>query len=717
MRVHKLFFLLLCGCGLTLFGQDSCPAPTSAPTPTKTQTPTVPEGDQHPGSCKTVTTEKKGETQELYLKGTCPPDEKGYTVNFEEIAAIELIQFISQISNTNYVFNSEDLQFSVTIISKEPTTAEDLSAAMLQILKMHGLSVIEQGNNILVYKNQSLSKLSTVITDENVDKSCDSAIITRVFKLYNIEPSKVSAIVKPLLSSDAIVEVSTETRHLIISDITANVEKIADLLNALDTPNASFEVSEYHVQSAYPEALVAYAKEILAPMIQDNPMQMIAQPSAKKIFIVSTPYLNAKACQVLSALDTSEVTDVMDLPSSAMANNTFKVYKLRYFEGGAIQTAIQKIAANLGQAGVANLDMVNTINSIQYMKDSNSLVMTGTPQAIDKVFALLRELDAVPKQVYIEVLIIDTTLTNSLDFGVEWIALGDEQDKLAYASGLLGSTSSLQANARTVASTPNSTTGNPPAVPNPGTDVPLPTGGSQTQAFGFGIVGNILRHNGESFLTLGALVSALDTESETKIVLNPKIMTRDATTAQMFVGSNIPFQTTSTVVQQTGSVTQNIQYQDIGVDLTVKPIISPGNIVTLDICQTIQQNVSGQGNLTPTTSKKTTNTIVHVPNNCFLVMSGQVSDTVNNVRSGIPCLGTLPLIGPAFSRNIESRSKTNLIMFIRPKVITTTQEGLDLSNQEGYDYNFDTHPCSLIECGQELAPECEVYPAPRCPSN
>ncbi|MFZ0564622.1 MAG: type II secretion system protein GspD [Chlamydiales bacterium] len=669
--------------------------------------------------------------QNIVQSPECPLiDEEGYTINFEDISIIQLIHFISKISGTNYIFNSEELQFNVSIVSEDATSVEELFAALLQVLKINNFSVIEEGNNVIIYRNNNVSKVATVITDENVNESCDQAVVTRVFRLYNLNPLKILDIVQPLLSPDAVVDVSEETRHLIVTDITANVNRIGDLVTALDTPNAIFDVAEYRVKSAYPDALVAYANEILLPMTQDSHFRLISQPSANKIFIVANPYFIHKALQILESLDTSEITEVVDLPATSMANNHFHMYKLKYQDGRLIADAMKEIGNNLQYAGVANLDFVNTIFSIQWLEVNNSIIITGTQDAIDKVIGLLESLDVLPSEVYIEVLIIDTTLVNSLDFGVQWIALGDEQNKLAYASGLLNNTSPVlegtatsNPGARYVAANPAA---NPPAIPNPGRDVALPIPAdlagdanfiNSTAAFGLGIIGNIIRHNGQSFLTLGALISALDEEADTTIVLNPRIMVENNQPASFFVGQNIPYQTTSTVIQQTGSVTQNIQYEDIGVQLDVTPTISSDGMVTLQISQEVEELVTAVGNLTPTTNRTYACTRVHVPDGTFLVMSGQVRDEWDYIHSGIPCLGCLPLIGPAFSRTIEFRKKRNLIMFVRPKVVNTIQQGIRLTNQEGYNYNWESNPCSLLDCGTERAPECETYPPPPCPDH
>ena len=674
----------------------------------------------------------------LYPKPSCPssggrgapPD--GFTINFDNISIVQLIQFISKISGSNFIYNAADLRgpdgqpLTITIVSEDPASVDDLSAALLQVLKMNNLSVTEQGNNVLIYRNQNMSKVSRVITDNNVDEACGNAVITRVFQLYNVDPTKIAAIVKTLVSPEANVEPSNETRHLIVTDITANVNKISDLLQALDTPQLSVDVFEYAIQSnADPICLAGHAREILEPLAVGATFSITPEATSQKIFIVSTPFIIEKARRILASLDMDGISCLEPLPPpiTELKNNSFYMYKLKYQNGQDIAFALHEIGINLQSTGVSNIDFVNTIFSVQWLPVNNSIVIAGTDDSIQKVVALIDDLDTLPKQVYLEVLILDTTLSNSLDFGVQWIALGDEQNKLAYGTGLLSNAapgSNFQANARDIAGGVNNVTKGPPAVPNPGNNLPLPVPASlvgivpsaATSAFGLGIVGNILRHNGRSFLTLGALISALDEEADSSIVLNPKIMVEDTQPANFFVGQNIPYQTTSTVIQQTGSVTQNIQYEDIGIDLQITPTISPDNMVTLLINQTVASidSIPGASNLTPVTNKILATTRVHVPDGTFLVMSGHISDEVNYIRSGIPCLGTLPLIGPVFSRTIEQRRKRNLIFFIRPQVVTSPEGGVRLSDEEGYQHNWDSNPCSIFDCGPIQAPECQIFP-------
>lgn len=311
-------------------------------------------------------------------------------------------------------------------------------------------------------------------------------------------------------------------------------------------------------------------------------------------------------------------------------------------------------------------------------------------------------------------MILETSLEKSWDFGVQWAALGDEQGKVAYASGLLSNTG-LTDPLRNQSL---------PVAPNPG-NISLPTPGQLagisdmmygSSAFGLGIIGNVLSHNGKSYLTLGGLLSALDQDGDTTVVLNPRIMAQDTQQASFFVGQTIPFQTTSTVIQETGSVTQNIEYEDIGVNLVVTSTIAPNNVVTLQIEQTISELHSAQGVLTPVTDKTFAATRLQVPDGCFLVMSGHIRDKLTKIVSGVPLLSSLPLIKGLFSRSIDQRQKRNIMIFIKPKVISSFEEGTALSNTEGYRYNWESERGSL-EVAPRHAPECQHIPKVQAESN
>jgi type III secretion protein C len=211
-----------------------------------------------------------------------------------------------------------------------------------------------------------------------------------------------------------------------------------------------------------------------------------------------------------------------------------------------------------------------------------------------------------------------------------------------------------------------------------------PTGNNLALGNGFdlGVIGDILFHRGRSFLSLGTLLSALENDTETSIIMTPKIIAQDGKTAKIFSGQNIPY--SGSVVTNQGQntlVTTNLEYRDIGMDLTITPILGNSDAITLTITLESTSTPSTStstvqlGNVTGITTTKTTmNTAVHVGNKNFIVLSGMVTDTKTRAKAGIPCLGGLPIIGAAFSKNDDQKSKDNIVIFLRPHIVNSYKD-------------------------------------------
>ncbi|MEN9654243.1 MAG: hypothetical protein RL235_355, partial [Chlamydiota bacterium] len=216
------------------------------------------------------------------------------------------------------------------------------------------------------------------------------------------------------------------------------------------------------------------------------------------------------------------------------------------------------------------------------------------------------------------------------------------------------------------------------------TSSPVPSMIPFGTGFDLGVIGQVIKHNGQTFLTLGSLLTALQHDDETSVIMTPKIITQDGRTSNIFVGQNVPFvgsfvsnTATSATVQ-----TANIEYRDVGLNLTVTPVLGNSDIVTLDIALDRTQqittlttatlnNVSAQGIVTSKTNMQTT---VHVPDKNFLILSGFVNNSNVKSQSGIPCLGGLPLIGAAFSKSNDTISNSNIVIFLRPHIISSLDD-------------------------------------------
>ncbi len=986
-------------------------------------------------------------------KDATPTD--SYTINFNNVSIVEFIRFVSKIANLNFVFEEGDLQFSVTVVSEEPVSSQNVMAALAQILRVHGLMLLEQDKNVLIVKSLDVNQIPTIISGDLPDSKPDnSMLVTRVFRIKNANVNSVASIIRPLTSKTSLIEISVETRQLIVTDITTNVEKIATLLTSLDAPHTSLDIDSYIVQHISPQELIALTQQIVSPFTEGNPLTFVPQAETNSIFIVSTPYLIERALTVMEDLDkpstpiiinpkgridqsaflyktlyrtpkeliqilmqidkklksnvgatnpltiainevqeiketnsllfvsdpetiltlTSLLTsidvpdtsidvpndsltganstsgsntqfliyspkhlhgeklkglmegilhnlktahlanpkllqaiqsiqwnassnalvftgdpisleevqkmlDLVDLeynnniteetqlfnveelelhkagkpgfliyglkyasstqlieslkffastiakddpylaktltsvryiketnsllfvgpeeslqqldpliqkfdvlslqsqmdtnaqrsapvfviynpqhisgedlisilcdfeynlkssgvsdaglfdvinnlkwiektqsilisgdqnsvakvqelvltfdipeketlqPSIAAIDNTsFLVYKLQYHQGSDIQTALKQVATSLGKNPGVNLQaMMDAVNSLQWIQVTNSLLGTGPCDILAKLKGLIENLDIPLRQVFIEILVIETDLDNTQNFGLMWGGQAQYLNKAAIGTGnfpVPGATGIVPV----TTFAPLISGLNATHTPKGGT-IPF------TNGFDLGVLGDIIMHKGQSFISLGALVNALQVDSDTTIVMNPKIVTQDNKQSTLFVGQNIPF--TGAQVQTIGVNTQtttNIEYRDIGVSLTITPMLGDNDIVSLDIVHDISEqiaNTTGGQNTSLAgiqTSHTHMETNVHVPNEHFVVLSGMLHDTKIHYRTGIPCLGGLPVIGALFSENDRRNSKTNVIIFVRPHIINTYTEYKAITEHQEWLY-------------------------------
>lgn len=722
------------------------PLPPSPPKPQQTQTiQTVPNPAAPPPP--TIITPTTPDAAPLTPEGeaAASPGSAVGPINFNNVSMIEYIRFISRVSNKNFIFEEEDIQFTVTIVSEEPTTVDNLMTALLQELRIRDLSLIEQGNSIIIHRNPRIRSPGRIVADEDGVTTKGAEIITRVFRLNTLDPIKGAEIIKPLMSDDALVEVLRDSNNLIITDLAANVNKIAELIANLDAPNSGVTVGQYVVHSGFVDSLVDLAAKILYPIAQGNPFVLVPHSPSNSIYIVSNPFIVEKAIAILQNLDTNEgktkifsmnglqpagynpetgtygtpgggpsapsqapvlppppeflpgrVPSVFnetsefvpggisaaprwsqELPAGHIERTVFFIYKLKYRRGDQIEISLRKIANSLITTGIANIDLVSAINSVQWIESSNSLIFTGTVYALEKIKDLIVEIDTPLHQVYIEMLILDTTLSDSLNYGVDWgILFGGGN-----TSG--GETFLTPPHGQQILNTLNP---NVSVVPNA---KPLLSG----EGFNLGIIGKHLTHNGMHFSTISALVRALHTDTKANIILNPRIITEDNVTAEIFVGETDRYKTQSISNDFGNVITNNFQFIDVGTTLRVTPLIGNNGVITLDIIEEVT-SAAGQANITsnlpedtdvnlvPVLHKNRTTTRIHIPNGFFVIMSGLIDTRDEHFKNEIPCFGMIPLIGGAgkFKRNHET--KRNLMIFIRPVIVDTETELEDITKRQ-----------------------------------
>jgi type III secretion protein C len=315
-----------------------------------------------------------------------------YKINFNNVPIVEYIRFISKITGTNFVFDEEELQFNVTIVSEEPITTKNVMSALIQVLRIHGLSLLEQENNLLITRNTAVNQIPTIISAELPNGKKEKApLVTRIFRIKNANPGNIAGLIRPMVSASALIEVSNETHQLIVTDVTTNVDKIASLLVSLDTPHSPLEIETYVAKHITPSELISLGTQIVSPFAEGHPLLFVPQIDTSTIFIVSTPYLIERAMSVLEDLD-------VPLKASRFASDNFFVYNILYATQEQIEEAFKQMVDNLKKTSVPDVDLIESMKSMRWIKETNSLVFTGTQKSLDQIKELLLSFDVTPSQ-------------------------------------------------------------------------------------------------------------------------------------------------------------------------------------------------------------------------------------------------------------------------------------------------------------------------------
>ena len=311
-------------------------------------------------------------------------------------------------------------------------------------------------------------------------------------------------------------------------------------------------------------------------------------------------------------------------------------------------------AASAVQAATRAGEGIGIARNVQVVadKDNNTLLIVATPPEYAVVEAALKKLDIPSRQVAIEVTIASVTLTDELDFGVEWLFRGGPPSGRG-AGGLFTRTKPFD-----------------PGVPT----ASGATSPALALAQGFTYIINNANFPGG----VQAALRLLDSYGDTKVISNPHLAALDNQKATIKAGNRIPVNQQSLVGSTTNIVTTTSQYIDTGVLLQVTPHINAGGLVTLDVQAEVSEpgTVANPGDAPPINTRSV-QTMVSVQSGQTMVLGGLIGETKGNTSKGLPLLSRIPIIGGLFGDQALTNNRTELVMFITPRVV---ENELDLKS-------------------------------------
>jgi type II secretion system protein D len=347
-------------------------------------------------------------------------------------------------------------------------------------------------------------------------------------------------------------------------------------------------------------------------------------------------------------------------PTSSPVNNPTTTTS-----SGGTGATVASITNPLAAPAENDAPTVATIGKTRILADnrSNSIIVFGTSDAVEKVFDMIDQLDKRPLQVYLATVIGELTVGDNFEFGIDILQKFQHVNSYGVATGSINSTAGTSSS----------------AFPEPAglltsTGFPILSGLNIYAAFGN---------------TLNAYVRALESTNRFKIVSRPSVATANNRLAVIASGSEVPIPG-STVSGFSGSSTDlvsssSIQYQQVLLELDIIPLINADKKVTLKIRQknnTLGANTLISGNEIPTINTQEINTEITVPDRSTIVIGGLISDTNTRNTSGVPFLSDIPVLGYLFKDTTKSKNRSELIIMIQPTVVETDADQMEVNEIE-----------------------------------
>ncbi len=580
------------------------------------------------------------------------------TMNFKNADIRAFIEFAAGFTGKNFLVDNR-VKGQVTIISPTPMNEKEAYKVFLSVLEVNGFATVESGSvSKIVPRAESKQKAVPVHGGQAEN---DDTMVTQVLRLKYADSQQLVGVIRPLISPNSHLVAYPRGNMLLLTDSSSNVRRIQKILTLLDRKD-TVGVKIFVLQHASADKLVTVLSKLYpAPPNSPSGVKAIAHQPGNILVVVAAPQVVNEVASLVERLDIAPESD----------SGRLQVRYLKHANAENVAKVINELVSAQTASGGKPTQQKNLfLGAVKVVADpaTNAVLMTADPVDIASVNHIIDKLDVRRRQVLIEALIVEVSANTAQQFGMEWNALSNPTQAGRTPFGGTSFSNQAGSNINTVATNP------------------FAGGGGGLVA---GVSGGTITFGGVQVLQLGALVRALEAQADTNVLSTPNLLTMDNEEAEIVVGQNVPFITGKSA--STGAANPNpfqtIQRKDIGLTLRVKPQISEGDVVRLQIYQEISSiatNVGVQGS-DLITNKRSIKTVVLANNGQMIVLGGLMRDDSSISVQGVPCLARMPLLGEAFKFTENGRRKTNLMVFLKPHIIKTSNQIEAITNQKYND--------------------------------
>ena len=605
--------------------------------------------------------------------GDSAPKPAYITMNFKDVDLQVFIKFISELMGKNFLVDP-NVKGTVTIISPQKVTVDEVYKVFLSVLEVNGFTVIEAGQVSKIVPTAAAKTKATETFLEKKLRTPEDKIVTQLVPIKHADAVNLGRLLASLVEKTGLLVPYAETNTLIVIDSLSNINRLLRIITELDVPGDE-EIWVTQLKYAKADDL---AKK-LATLFQERrgatagaapqagmvraDLKLLPDERTNSLVVLAGPNPMAKIKLLVDKLDQRQVRP----------RENIHIYPLQNAVAENLAKVLMEIPGKGTKDEKAKAAPVSKDVQISADKATNMLVIIAEPEEYAILEEIIRKLDEPRTMVYIEALILEVSASKALDLGVEW-RLGNTYDG-GYGAGLPGG---LFFGGSQGSNTPVAD-----AV-NTGTLTGLPAG------FVAGVIGKGITLGAITFPTISAFVRAVKTDSDFNVISTPQILTLDNEEASIEVGQNIPFVTQVVESSQTTDrPIQNFQYKDVGVTLKVTPQINDDGFIRLKMEESVKSVISQtalRGTvLAPTTTYRTAKTTITVKDGETAVIGGLIETKLDRGKTQTPCLGNIPAFGWLFKTTSDRDEKTNLMVFLTPRLARTSEEVKQIYDQKrGY---------------------------------
>ncbi len=580
-------------------------------------------------------------------------------MNLQEVSLQDFVDFVSEYTGANIVYDSRDLKGSVTVRAKKEFGKSDVMRVLQTVLSMNNLEAIKEGDIIYIVRKAKVPKLPYAFK-EGVppgpgERGDEEDLLVRVFQVENVDAKLLTKFFNLARSDYGKVETIPTLNVVVVKDKSLNITRMSRMIKTITSMGTGVEIEIIPLRNTYASEFAKTVKAFFAELGKSRYLRVkpvfMADKTSNSIVVAALPEDMAVIKRIIAS------TDVMKETAT-----TPRVFKLKYAMAEDVEKVLNKILSDsrVGRDKRKNQRPGGSAMKVAADKATNTISVVGDPELYAQLESLISKLDVPRDQIFVEALILEATLEDGAKFGVEWLAGGGNENFVGTGT-FLESKDVIDLQSPVLE-------GNPPNLSA------LPGG------FGLGILGNIITYEGVKFPTLSALVNAIKSESGINILSKPQLLTLDNEEAEVFVGENRPF-LISEKFDANNNPIQTFDYRDVGIKLKILPHVIDEDTILLDVQQEVKKVVASAVGVAsaPITLTRSTKTTIKLNNNTTVVISGLIKDDMGVSETRVPVLSRIPILGWLFRSKDTSREKTNMMVFITTTIIKSRQDMEDLT--------------------------------------